>query len=71
MGPDKEANPSFSANPGAQAEPETRALDITIQTVPGSNAHPLVYNDAFWQTDSVGLRGTRLARAEESQQGLP
>ena len=32
---------------------------------------PLVYNDAFWQTDSVGLRGTRLARAEESQQGLP
>lgn len=32
---------------------------------------PLVYNDAFWQTDSVGLRGLRLARAEESQRGLP
>ncbi len=32
---------------------------------------PLVYNDAFWHTDGVGLRGDRLARAEESQRGLP
>ncbi len=28
---------------------------------------PLVYNDAFWQTDSVGLRGERLARVTEEQ----
>ncbi len=32
---------------------------------------PLVYNDAFWHADSVGLRGDRLARAEASQRDLP
>lgn len=56
--------------------PSPRIPDAAFQVVL-FDAHeewmrgPLVYNDAFWQTDSVGLRGLRLARAEESQRGLP
>lgn len=55
--------------------PSPRIPDAAFQVVL-LDAHeewmrgPLVYNDAFWQTDSVGLRGARLARAEESQRGL-